>query len=451
MKPLSPMDLTFLFAERRNQPMHVGGLQLITPPPDAPADFVQKIAERIRNPAKAVAPFNHRLVRRLGAWFWTEDADFDIEAHVRVLALARPGRIRELLALVSQLHSNHLDRARPLWEYYIIDGVENGRVAVYVKIHHALVDGVAAMGLLMKSMSENPHARQLPPIWAKPLPADASAETPGPAAALARLVQTAREQITGLPYVARELYRTVREARSSGELASSFLAPRCILNQRISASRRFAAQSYSLDRIRAVGKLRAATVNDVVLAMCASALRKYLLELDALPDQSLVAMVPISMRRDDGATGNQVAMLLARLGTQLSDPLERLQAIQRSVQASKERYAKMTPAQILSYAGTLTMPSNISVATGLAPQFQAYNLTISNVPGPKKPLYWNGARMDGSYPVSIVADGQAINITLNSYADKMEFGITACRRALPHIQHLLEYLEEGLGELEAAA
>ncbi|MGH8561794.1 MAG: WS/DGAT/MGAT family O-acyltransferase, partial [Nevskiales bacterium] len=443
MKPLSPMDLTFLFAERRNQPMHVGGLQLITPPPDAAPDFVQKIAERIRdasNPAaKAVAPFNQRLLQRFGVWFWTEDTDFDIEAHVRVLALARPGRIRELLALVSQLHSNHLDRSRPLWEYYIIDGVENGRVAVYVKIHHALVDGVAAMGLLMKSMTENPQARQLPPIWAKPLD---SADAPGGArAVLAQLAQAAREQIGGLPFVARELYRTVREARSSGALANSFLAPRCILNQRISASRRFAAQSYSLDRIRAVGKLRAATVNDVVLAMCASALRKYLLELDALPEQSLVAMVPISMRRDDTATGNQVAMLLARLGTQLSDPLERLQTIQHSVRASKERYAKMTPAQILSYAGMLTAPSNISVATGLAPHFQAYNLTISNVPGPKKPLYWNGARLDGTYPVSIVADGQAMNITLNSYADKMEFGITACRRALPHIQRLLDYLE----------
>ncbi|MGH8632319.1 MAG: WS/DGAT/MGAT family O-acyltransferase [Burkholderiales bacterium] len=457
MKPLSPMDLTFLFAERRNQPMHVGGLQLITPPPDAPPDFVQRIAERIRNPAVVVAPFNQRLVRRFGAWFWTEDTDFDLEAHVRVLALARPGRIRELLALVSQLHSNHLDRARPLWEYYIIDGVENGRVAVYVKIHHALVDGVAAMRMLMKSMSENPLARQLPPIWAKPLHdsvdagGEARAARPSPAAVLAQLAQAAREQIGGLPLVLRELYRTAQEARSSGALANSFLAPRSILNQRISASRRFAAQSYSLDRIRTVGKLRAATVNDVVLAMCASALRKYLLELDALPDQSLVAMVPISMRRDDTATGNQVAMLLARLGTQLSDPLERLQTIQRSVQASKDRYAKMTPAQILSYAGMLTAPSNISVATGFAPHFQAYNLTISNVPGPKKPLYWNGARMEGTYPVSIVADGQAMNITLNSYADKMEFGITACRRALPHIQRLLDYLEQGLGELEAAA
>jgi len=167
MKALSPMDQTFLWLERRNQPMHVGGLQLITPPPDAPPDFVQRIAERIRNPAEAVPPFNQRLVQRFGVWFWTEDEDFDIEAHVRVLALPRPGRIRELLALASQLHSNHLDRARPLWEYYIIDGVEGGRVAVYTKIHHAMVDGVAAMRMLMRSMSEDPAARRLPAIWAK--------------------------------------------------------------------------------------------------------------------------------------------------------------------------------------------------------------------------------------------------------------------------------------------
>jgi diacylglycerol O-acyltransferase len=180
-------------------------------------------------------------------------------------------------------------------------------------------------------------------------------------------------------------------------------------------------------------------------------LRTYLQELDALPEKSLVAMVPVSMRRDDTATGNQVAMLLASLGTHLTDPRERLEAIKRSVQDSKNRYAKMTPGQILTYAGLLAAPSNISLTTGLAPHFQAYNVAISNVPGPKKPLYWNGARLDGTYPVSIVADGQALNITLNSYADKMEFGITACRRALPHIQRLLEYLEQGLSELEDAA
>ena len=457
MKPLSPMDQTFLWLERRNQPMHVGGLQLITPPPDAPPDFVQRIAERIRNPAEAVPPFNQRLVQRFGMWFWTEDEDFDIEAHVRVLALPRPGRIRELLALASQLHSNHLDRARPLWEYYIIDGVEGGRVAVYTKIHHAMVDGMAAMRMLMKSMSEDPAARKLPAIWAKPLHSSgdtgdgARAARQGPYAALAQAAQAAGAQIGGLPFVAWELWGKFKEAYANGDLASGFLAPRCILNQRVTASRRFAAQSYSLDRIRGVGKAHAATVNDVVLAMCGSALRKYLQELDALPEKSLVAMVPVSMRRDDTATGNQVAMLLATLGTHLTDPRERLEAIKRSVKDSKDRYARMTPGQIMTYAGLLAAPSNISLATGLAPHFQAYNVAISNVPGPKKPLYWNGARLDGTYPVSIVADGQALNITLNSYADKMEFGITACRRALPHIQRLLDYLEQGLRELEGAA
>src|SRR5438128_3130697 len=211
MKPLSPMDQTFLWLERRNQPMHVGGLQLMTPPPDAPPDFVQRIAERIRNPAEAVPPFNQRLVRRFGSWFWTDDQDFDLEAHVRMLALPRPGRIRELLALVSQLHSNHLDRARPLWEYYIIDGIEGGRIAVYTKIHHAMVDGMAAMRMLMRSMSEDPSARKLPAIWAKPLhgsgdSADgARAGRQGSYAALVQAAQAARAQIGGLPFVAWEL------------------------------------------------------------------------------------------------------------------------------------------------------------------------------------------------------------------------------------------------------
>jgi diacylglycerol O-acyltransferase len=163
-----------------------------------------------------------------------------------VLALPRPGRIRELLALASQLHSNHLDRARPLWEYYIIDGVEGGRVAVYTKIHHAMVDGVAAMRMLMKSMSEDPAARRLPAIWAKPLHSSgdtadgARAARQGPYAALAHAAQAARAQIGGLPFVALGLYGKFKEALSNGDLASGFLAPRCILNQRVNASRRFA-------------------------------------------------------------------------------------------------------------------------------------------------------------------------------------------------------------------
>jgi len=452
MKPLSLQDQMFLVLERRNQPMHVAGLQLLRPPADAGPDFMPEIGEFLRTHVSAQPPFNMRLQRRLGSWFWVEDTEFDLEAHFRHLSLPKPGRIRELLALVSQLHSAHLDRSKPLWEFYLIDGIEDGRIAIYSKIHHALVDGMAAMRMLVRSMTENPKERRTVPLWAMP-PRKRDADAPrekGLAAGVAEAIALLSAQAKTLPAVTRELYRSIRESRSNPDYVSVFQAPKSALNQRITASRRFAAQSWSLDRIRAAGKAHGATVNDVVLAMCASALRSYLAELNALPAKPLTAMVPMSLRRDDSDAGNQVAMILANLQTTMADPVARLAAIKRSVENSKQRFASMNQAEILNYMSAIMAPFALNYATGAVPRWQAFNVIISNVPGPKKTLYWNGARLEGSYPVSIPNDGQALNITLNSYVDKLEFGLIACRRTLPHMQRLLDYLEQGLVELEGS-
>ncbi len=456
MKALSPADQLFLWLEKRHQPMHVGGLFLAKPPPDAAPDWLQKLAESMRAAIDVQPPFDRQLTSKFGASFWERDEEFDVEHHFRHVALPRPGRIRELLQLVSQLHASPLDRARPLWEMYLIDGVEGGRFAIYSKIHHAVVDGVAAMRLVLRTLTTDPDERDRPPPWAMPPPDRPSrepreiveaCEDDSPSHGFAHLLSLASAQLASASKVGREVARTMREARTDEELAT-LRAPRCILNQRISGSRRFAAQSYSLHRIRAVGRAQRATVNDVVLAMCASALRRYLNDLGALPDKPLIAMVPLSIRRDDEASGNQVAMILANLATHLDDPGERLATIQRSVQHAKERYAQMTPAEILGYAATLLGPAGLNFLTGAAPTVQAFNVVISNVPGPKAPLYWGGARIEGMYPVSIVVDGQALNITITSYVDALEFGIIACRRTLPHVQRLLDYLEAGLAELE---
>jgi diacylglycerol O-acyltransferase len=448
MKALSPADQMFLWLERRNQPMHIGGLQLLTPPPGAAPGWLHAQAERARQFFTAQPPFNQQLTRKLGSWFWTEDKQFDIDGHFRLLSLPAPGRIRELLALVSQMHSAPLDRGRPLWEFYLIDGVEGGRVAIYSKIHHALVDGIAATRMMIRSMSEDPKA-EIVPLWAmEPRKRDGVKADKGARAMLLQTFGVLREQAATLPKVTRELYRTLREARSDPDYVSAFQAPRCILNQKITGSRRFAAQDYSLDRIKAAGKAHGATINDVVLAMCASALRKYLQEIEALPDKPLIAMVPTSLRKDDSDAGNQVGMILANLATHLADPVERLGMIKRSVGLAKQRLSRMSQAEITNYLAVVMAPSGLNMATGLAPKWQSFNVTISNVPGPKKTLYFNGARMEGTYPVSIVLDGQALNITLTSYLDKLEVGLIACRRTLPRMQRLLDYLEQGLAELE---
>jgi diacylglycerol O-acyltransferase / wax synthase len=452
MRPVGLVDQGFLWLERRNQPMHVAGLQLLSPPADDP-DFLERTVKLAKEATTAYPPFNQRLVRRGGMWFWDADREFDVESHFHHLALPKPGRVRELLALVSTLHGNLMDRTKPLWEMYIISGLEDGRVALYSKMHHALVDGVAASRMLLRQMSESPDDRELIPLWAmerKKREASADEKKTGPFAVLAQGVGLARQQLGAMPTVAREVLRSFRSGKDPDHV-SPFQAPRSILNQRISGARRFAAQSYSFRRMRAAGKALDATINDVTLAMCASALRRYLIDLDALPEKPLVAMVPVSMRKDDSDSGNQVAMVLATLATDLSDPRERLDTIIRSMKNSKERFQRMSQLEIMNYLAVVMAPSSINMATGIAPTWQAFNVTISNVPGPKKRLYFNGARMDGTYPVSIVLDGQALNITLTSYGEDMEVGLVACRRTLPHMQKLLAYLEDGLAELERLA
>lgn len=450
MKPVNPMDVGFLLLERRNQPMHVGGLTLVKPPAGGTKAFVAKLLKQVMDYDEPQPPFNQRLHQRAGVWFWEKDKDFDLEAHVHHLALPKPGRIRELLALVSKLHGNMLDRSKPLWEVYLIEGVEGGRIALYTKMHHAMVDGVAAMRLMQKATSEDP-SEEVIPVWALPPKQRGSVQNnsaTNPLSAAIAAASKLRDQAGSARTVASEVFKSIRDARKDPDYVSVFQAPRTIFNQRISGGRRFAAQSWSLKRIRAASKKHEATINDIVLAMCSSALRKYLQDLGELPSKPLIAMVPVSMRKDDSDSGNQVAMILANLGTHKADPILRLRTIQRSMDNSKRRFKRMSQGEIMAYLGTVMAANGVNLALGINPAWQSFNIVISNVPGPKNTLYWNGARVTGSYPVSIPIDGAALNMTMTSYVDSLEFGITGCRRTLPHMQRLLQYLEEGLAELE---
>jgi diacylglycerol O-acyltransferase len=453
MTPLSPVDQLFLWMERRQQPMHVAGLQLFTFPEDAGPRYIRDLAEQMRSYSAPEPPFNKRLVTRFGQAFWEEDRQFDIDHHFRHEALPKPGRIRELLALVSAEHSNLLDRARPLWEVHLIEGIQGKRFALYSKIHHSVVDGVAAMRMGMRALSTDPNERDLPPIWAmkRRRPASTGIHPTEVVSDLAKLTATLSKQAATLPNVLREIYKASQKAKSDPNYVSIFQAPHCQLNERITGSRRFAAQSYSMSRIKTLAKAFDATLNDIVLAMCGSALRDYLISQGELPDKPLIAMVPVSLRRDDSDDGNQIAVILANLGTHIADPGNRLRVIKASVEEAKERYRNMTPEEILNYTALTLTPTGINLLTGLAPKWQAFNVVISNVPGPKEPLYWNGARLEGMYPVSIALDRIALNITLTSYCDSLEFGLIGCRRTLPSMQRLLDYLENSIRELEVAA
>ena len=445
MRPLHPIDFIFLSLEKRQQPMHVGGLFLFEIPENAPDTFMQDLVNDIRKSKTIpVPPFNNRL----SGLFWDEDEESDLDHHFRHVSLPHPGRIRELLIYISQEHSTLIDRAKPLWTCNIIEGIEGNRFAMYFKIHHAMVDGVAGMRLIEKSLSDDPTEKSIVPPWcvegkrAKRL----KESKPG---RIKKVLMGLKDQLQATPRVMQELSQTLlKDFGRNPDYVSSFQAPSSILNQRVSSSRRFAAQSFELDRFRHIAKALDVTINDIVLAVCSGALREYLISHQSLPNKPLIAMVPASLRSDDSDVSNRITMILANLATHKDDPLERLQTIRRSVQNAKQRFKRMTSDQILNYSAVVYGPAGLNILSGMMPKHQAFNLVISNVPGPREPLYWNGAKLDALYPASIVLDGQALNITMTSYLDKLEVGLTACRNALPRMQNLLTHLEDEILRFE---
>ncbi|MGE8623132.1 MULTISPECIES: wax ester/triacylglycerol synthase family O-acyltransferase [Acinetobacter] len=445
MRPLHPIDLIFLSLEKRQQPMHVGGLFLFQIPDNAPATFIQELVRDIRTSKSIpIPPFNNYL----NGLFWDEDQQFDLDHHFRHIALPKPGRIRELLTYISQEHSALIDRAKPLWTCHIIEGIEGNRFAMYFKIHHAMVDGIAGMRLVEKSLSHDPHGKSIVPPWCVEGPRAKRLKAPK-VSRIKGVLSTLKGQLESTPRVIYELSQTVlKDMGRNPDYVSSFQAPSSILNQRVSASRRFAAQSFEFERLRRISKALGVTINDIVLAICSGALREYLISQEALPKKPLIAMVPASVRSDDSDVSNRITMILANLGTHKEDPLERLKIVRRSVLNAKERFKRMNANQILNYSAFVYGAAGLNIASGLMPKRQAFNLVISNVPGPQEPLYWNGARLEALYPASIVLDGQALNITMTSYLDKLEVGLTACRNSLPKMQNLLTHLEDEIQRFE---
>ncbi|MGB1563341.1 MAG: WS/DGAT/MGAT family O-acyltransferase [Sinimarinibacterium flocculans] len=455
MHKLSLIDDTFLRLESRRQPLHIGMLMLFEPPADAPPDFAARLAARLRQSTATVPPFNQRLERRRGLHYWVDDEEFDLAHHFVHTSLPTPGRIRELLALVSRVHGGHLDRAYPLWRIYLIEGIEGGRVAVYLKVHHAVVDGVAGIRLLMQSMSTDPAlSATMPPIWEVPTRKSGAQPLPVPTPAAGGLValrEVTRAGFSSTLPVLRQARDALNDARlRDPDVALVGQAPPCILNGKISATRRFAAQQYSTPRMRAVAAACEATLNDVVLAMCGGALRRYLQSLDALPKKPLIAGVPVSVRREHTGFGNEVAFTITHLATHIDDPLERLRAIKRCMDKAKQRMKDFSPVQVQSYAALMLMPGAIAAVLSRFKDRTLGNVVVSHVPGPREDMYWQGARLSGLYPASLLLDGLGLNITVISRHDFVDFGLIACRKTVPQVQRVLDYLEDELVALEAA-
>jgi WS/DGAT/MGAT family acyltransferase len=448
-------DSMFLLAESREHPMHVGGLQLFELPEDAGPDYVSELYRSLLSEVDVRPLFRRRPmnpVSSLGQFAWANDDDLDLEYHVRLSALPRPGRVRELLELTSRLHGSLLDRHRPLWEFTVIEGLEGRRFATYNKVHHALLDGVSALRMLQSSFSEDPDEREMRPIWS-PKMRTSTKQRPVVEIPPFQGIRTALAAVKDIAQLGAPAIKVINEAFREQSSALSFKAPRSMFNVPITGARRFAAQDWSLERIKAVRRSASgATLNDVMLAMCAGALRRYLIELDALPDKPLVAAIPMSLRTDSSSMGgNAVGIILCNLATDIEDPVTRLAEIRSSMQKGKQIYHGMSQLQVTALSAIPMVPLAMATIPGairITPP--AFNVLISNVPGPRNPLYWNGARLTGVYPVSIPYEGQALNITVTSYAGDLQFGLTGCRRTVPHLQRLLTHLEDSLAELEKA-
>ena len=453
-------DAGWLYAESHRTPMHVGLLATFSMPEDADDCYLEDLVTGWRGVKTFQPPFNYRLhMAPVPRWEQLADEEIDLDYHFRHSAVPSPGGERELGVLVSRLHSQQLDRRYPLWECHVIEGVDEGRWSMYVKVHHSQVDGVGGVRLARRMFSVDPDSRGMLPPWAVGTHGpDQSGLPPKPRSTDLERADSAPKRDLGIRStvsVLGSLTRTYAETLTgagAGRRAIPFRSPRSVLNRRIQAPRRFATLVYEIDRLKRVAKAAEGSLNDVFLAISGGALRRYLADLDALPTDSLTGNVPVSVRQEgESGVGNAITFLYAKLGTDIADPVERIQSIRESTQLGKSRLPKASGAVMDGYTALLMGPflgQAVLGVGGYGPP--ASNIVISNVPGFQEQRYLEGSKVEAYYPLSLLFHGQALNITAVSNAGSFCIGYTGCRSTLPHLQRIAVYSGEALEELEAA-
>jgi WS/DGAT/MGAT family acyltransferase len=478
MRQLTSLDAQFLAVESARTYGHFGGLAVYDPSTAPGGELtVQDICRLVGERLHLLPPLRWKLARvplGLDLPYWIEDPDFDLDFHIRESAVPPPGDDRQLAEVVARIFARPLDRSRPLWELYLIHGLSEGRVAVFTKIHHAVVDGVSGNEIVSVLLDPSPEGRELP---SAPVEGGAG-RRPGDLEMLGRgllgLPRQPLRALRSLPSVAPHLTELpggnafplmprlskVRDRLmgvDDGMLEiTSARPPKTVFNGPISAHRRFAFGSLSLDRVKALKREHGTTVNDVVVTLCASAVRHWLLARDELPDEPLVAMVPVSVRTREQRTdyGNRISMMVVPIPTDEPDPLMRLQRTHDVLASAKDRHRAL-PASLLTDATSFIPPAlaaraartTVDVLSRTRPPL---NLVISNVPGPRQPLYLAGAQMQANFPVSVIVDGVGLNITVLSYMDHLDFGIVADREQVDDAWALFTSLGGALEQLDVA-
>jgi WS/DGAT/MGAT family acyltransferase len=473
MERITGFDAGFLALETPTMHMHIAAVLVFEPleegaGPEPAALQFQRLRTLVAERLHLVPPLRRRVVRvpfGLHHPVWLEDPDFDLDYHLRRAHLPAPGGPAELHAFVADVAGRPLDPVRPLWEMHHVEGLESGHTALVVKIHHAAIDGTSGAEVLATFLDLGPVPRAVPapirPWRPEPVPTEAEMLT-WAATSLVRQPEKALAALRRSVGVFRELSdrnRRLRDERALVPPPSPFSAPRSSLNGAISAHRRFATATAALADVRLVKEVFGGTVNDVVLAVVAGALRRLLRARGEEVGGSLVALVPISSRSeaDRGRLGNKVSAMLVSLATTVDDPVERLWAVSEATAVAKEQ-AEVLPEELLNVWAQLAAPAVSSRVARLSANMRIFdrvrplfNVVVSNIAGPDASLWCAGARLAALYPMGPLIEGVGLNVTVASYDHSMFFGVLGCRELVPEVEYLTGHIEDALGELVKAA
>ncbi|MCQ4118600.1 wax ester/triacylglycerol synthase family O-acyltransferase [Rhodococcus tibetensis] len=451
---MSPTEAMFVLFESPSHPMHVATLTLFEPQTGtAPGAHAADMVERLRAHTEVSELFRKRPIRLLHGYpWWRSQDEVDLEYHVRHTAVPGAGTMADLLSLVSQMHSMPLDPQHPMWEMHVIEGLTDGRTAVYTKFHLSLTDGASGLRLLHRTLSVDPGIRDCPAPWSPSVAAPARHPSLGPRMMLRSGLSLTWELAATVPTLMRTGYRGLTEEHLTLPLQS----PPTIFNAPTGRARKVAVRSWPLKPLRRLAACTGAPLEVVVLTMCAGALREYLLEQYALPDAPLTAMLPVPLDFGEGPTigaaGRGIGAMVVSLGTDEDNPLARLARIADSVAHTSRVVAALGRSQFQLVSALTLSPIMLEpvrrVLDDIPPPF---NVTISYTPGPTRPRFWNGARLDAVYPVPALARGQALSITLTSRSGELHVGVVGDRIAVPHLHRIVGHLDTALTELDAAA
>ncbi|MFI7665511.1 wax ester/triacylglycerol synthase family O-acyltransferase [Nocardia sp. NPDC049526] len=447
---LTATDGVWLSLESADMPMHIAFLLEFTAPEGGAAQFLRQWRAGLDAPASLPQPWNFRPLKFPPpgvAAMVREVDDIDLSEHIREWTLPEPGSQDQLTELVSSIHQKQLDMSRPPWELHVIEGLAQDRFALLLKVHHSLLDGASAMRLFTDTFTEDADARDVPDLFTvRPAAESAEAGTANPFRALLTALTGVLALLRGVGSAVRDAFRRARGDKTMAQKA--YQQPETVLDGTITGARDLSRRRYDLTLFKRLAKAGDCTINDIVLYLVSTALRSYLTDHATLPEESLTAGVPTDLREEDDArAGTRAGMMFTALATDIADPRDRLSAVKYYIRAAKQHMGEMAPNEVIGYGLAVTLPWILGLSFGFTTTASSHPMGVSNVPGPRNPLYWNGARLETIYPISLLMHGNSLNFTCIGYSGGLHFGVLGVQEKLPPMSYLTGAIDAALDEL----